>query len=109
MSSSSSHKTSLPFRYAWTSIARWVDSGYTPDGDGGAQDSDGVDLLRCLPFIALHAGCLAVLWVGASWTAVAVAAASYVVRMFAVTAAYHRYFSHRSYKTSRPVQFLLAL
>jgi stearoyl-CoA desaturase (delta-9 desaturase) len=32
----------------------------------------------------------------------------YVVRMFGVTGGYHRYFSHRSYKTSRVVQFLLA-
>jgi stearoyl-CoA desaturase (delta-9 desaturase) len=29
--------------------------------------------------------------------------------MFAITAVYHRYFSHRSYKTSRGLQFLLAL
>ena len=34
--------------------------------------------------------------------------ASYYLRMFAVTAGYHRYFSHRSYKTSRVFQFLLA-
>jgi stearoyl-CoA desaturase (Delta-9 desaturase) len=33
---------------------------------------------------------------------------SYYVRMFGVTAGYHRYFSHRSYKTSRLFQFLLA-
>jgi len=37
------------------------------------------------------------------------AVASYFVRMFAVTGVYHRYFSHRSYKTSRVLQFLLAL
>jgi stearoyl-CoA desaturase (delta-9 desaturase) len=29
--------------------------------------------------------------------------------MFAITGAYHRYFSHRSYKTSRFFQFILAL
>jgi stearoyl-CoA desaturase (delta-9 desaturase) len=28
--------------------------------------------------------------------------------MFAITAGYHRYFAHRSYKTSRPLQFVLA-
>jgi stearoyl-CoA desaturase (delta-9 desaturase) len=40
---------------------------------------------------------------------VAMAALFYFVRMFAVTGVYHRYFSHRTYKTSRVFQFLLAL
>ena len=35
--------------------------------------------------------------------------ACYFVRMVVVTAAYHRYFSHRAFKTSRAFQFLLAL
>ena len=47
--------------------------------------------------------------VGWSWTAVAVAVALYVVRMFAITAFYHRYFAHRAFRTSRAVQFLLAI
>jgi stearoyl-CoA desaturase (delta-9 desaturase) len=38
-----------------------------------------------------------------------VAAALYVVRMFTLTGFYHRYFSHRTFKTSRAVQFLFAL
>ena len=43
------------------------------------------------------------IWVGWSWTAVAVAASpSTWLRMFAITAFYHRYFSHRSFATSRP-------
>lgn len=33
---------------------------------------------------------------------------SYAVRMFGVTAGYHRYFSHRSYKMGRIAQFLMA-
>lgn len=32
----------------------------------------------------------------------------YVMRMFFITAGYHRYFSHRSFKTSRVFQFFLA-
>ncbi len=43
-------------------------------------------------------------WLGLLWTAL-----MYFPRMFFVTGAYHRYFSHRSYKTSRWFQFLLAL
>jgi stearoyl-CoA desaturase (delta-9 desaturase) len=65
--------------------------------------------LRCVPFVAMHAACLSVLWVGWSGTAVAVAAVLYVIRMFAITGFYHRYFSHRTFKTSRRGQFLFAL
>ncbi len=68
-----------------------------------------VDWLRCLPLVAMHAACLGVIWVGWSGTAVAVAVALYAIRMFAITGFYHRYFSHRTFKTSRVGQFLFAL
>lgn len=68
-----------------------------------------VDWVRVLPFVGMHLACLAVIWVGASWAAVGVAAALYVLRMFAITGFYHRYFSHRTYEVSRPVQFLIAV
>lgn len=58
-------------------------------------------------FFGVHLACLAALWVGVSWTAVAVCVALYIIRMFAITGGYHRYFSHRSYKTSRVFQFIL--
>ena len=44
-----------------------------------------------------------------SWGGLVLAIASYFVRMVIVTAGYHRYFAHRSFKTSRAFQFLLAL
>jgi stearoyl-CoA desaturase (delta-9 desaturase) len=44
-----------------------------------------------------------------SWGGVALALASYFVRMAVVTLAYHRYFSHRAFKTSRLFQLILAL
>ena len=62
-----------------------------------------------LTYIAIHVGCVAVFWVGWSWPAVLAAVAMYVVRMFGITGFYHRYFSHRSFKTSRAVQFVGAL
>ena len=68
-----------------------------------------VDGMRNVPFIIMHAACLGVIWVGWSGTAVAVAAAWYAIRMFAITGFYHRYFSHRTFKTSRWGQFLFAL
>jgi stearoyl-CoA desaturase (delta-9 desaturase) len=61
-------------------------------------------------FYAVHAAAvLGVVWLGLSWSGVALAVGAYFVRMFVVTAAYHRYFSHRAFKTSRAFQFLLAL
>jgi stearoyl-CoA desaturase (delta-9 desaturase) len=36
-------------------------------------------------------------------------AATFWLRMFGITAGYHRYFAHRTYKTSRPFQLALAL
>jgi len=68
-----------------------------------------VDWLRLLPFIAIHLGCLGVFWVGVSPVAFGVAVGLYVVRMFGITAFYHRYFSHRAFRTSRAAQFLFAL
>jgi stearoyl-CoA desaturase (delta-9 desaturase) len=62
-----------------------------------------------LPFLLMHAACGLVVLVGWSPTAIAVAAALYVVRMFGVTAFYHRYFSHRSFRVGRLVQFAGAL
>ena len=72
-------------------------------------DDRSIDWLRILPFIGLHLACLGVVWVGVSATAVAAFLISYLVRMFAITAFYHRYFSHRAFKTSRIVQFLFAV
>ena len=72
-------------------------------------DKTVVDWFRVIPFIAVHAACLGVIWVGWSWSAIAVAASLYALRMFAITGFYHRYFSHRSFKTSRPAQFVFAL
>jgi len=73
------------------------------------NEPDRVDWTRCLPFIVLHLGCLGVFLTGASAFAVASAVALYFIRMAAVTGVYHRYFSHKTYGTSRPMQFLLAL
>jgi len=66
--------------------------------------------LVSLPFYAVHvAAVVGVMLVGFSWKGVALALALYYVRMFGVTGGYHRYFSHRTYRTSRAFQFFLAL
>lgn len=65
-------------------------------------------VLKTLPFWAVHLACLAVFWIEFRWSYVALCLALYFSRMFFVTAGYHRYFSHRAFKTSRAFQFLLA-
>jgi len=64
--------------------------------------------IKLAPFLGLHLACLGVLFFDVTPTALILLAVTYLVRMFGITGVYHRYFSHRSYKTSRPVQFLLA-
>jgi stearoyl-CoA desaturase (delta-9 desaturase) len=65
--------------------------------------------LRTPSFLLMHAACLLVIWSGVSWVALYTCLALYLVRMIGITAGYHRYFSHRTYRTSRLFQFLLAL
>ncbi len=72
-------------------------------------DDGGVNWWAAIPFALVHVAALGVFWVGISPVAVAVCLALFWVRMFAITGFYHRYLSHRSYKTSRWFQFLFAL
>ncbi len=74
-----------------------------------AQDDTSLDLFRVTIFVLFHVACLAVFIVGFSYVALLVALVLYLVRMFFITGIYHRYFSHRSYKVSRPVQFMMAV
>jgi stearoyl-CoA desaturase (delta-9 desaturase) len=65
--------------------------------------------LKSTPFFLMHLLPLGALFTGARWQDFAVCAGLYALRMFGVTGVYHRYFAHRTYKTSRVFQFLLAL
>ena len=58
---------------------------------------------------AVHLGCFGVIYTGVSAPAVIVLVITYIVRGLGITAGYHRLLAHRSYKTGRVVQFLLAL
>jgi len=62
--------------------------------------------VRCIPFILLHLACGLVIVVGWSPIALFTASLMYIFHMFVITAFYHRYFSHRAFKTSRVFQFL---
>jgi Fatty-acid desaturase len=61
-----------------------------------------------IPFLSVHAMCLWAFQTGIKPEWLLLAIGSYYLRMVGVTAGYHRYFAHRSYKTSRVFQFLLA-
>ena len=65
-----------------------------------------VDWPKAIPFLLLHAACATVFWVGWSPVAVLICLCAIYVRVFALTAFYHRYFSHKAFETSRLVQFL---
>ena len=81
----------------------------TPALAATAPEAGGIVWWTAAGYVAIHAACLAVLWVGVSTTDVVLCGASYVIRMFGLSAGYHRYFAHRAFKTSRAGQFLLAL
>lgn len=67
-----------------------------------------IEWLRILPFICMHLMCLGVFWVGCRAEYVVLCLSLYALRMVAITGFYHRYFSHRTFRTSRVVQFLFA-
>ena len=72
------------------------------------EDKGGFSV-KTIPFYLMHIACFTVIFVGVSLPAVLLCLGLYAIRMFGLTAGYHRYFSHRSFKTSRFVQFLFAL
>ncbi|HEY8994091.1 MAG TPA: acyl-CoA desaturase [Lacunisphaera sp.] len=97
-------------RRFFASLVQWIDSDYSMESPEAVRaQPDGVNLVRCIPFIILHLGCFGAIWTGWSWFAVWTAVALYFLRMFAVTGIFHRYFSHKTYSTSRFGQFLLAI
>ena len=73
-----------------------------------ADEHDDIMYPSALPFTMIHLGCLAAFWSGITWQAVAICMTLYCLRMFAIGAGYHRYFSHRAYSTGRLFQFVLA-
>ena len=88
-------------------LRRWFDTSTAAPVD--PSKGDRIDWLRASPFVVMHLACIGVVWTGVSPVAIGVAVALYAIRMFALTAFYHRYFSHRTFRTSRAVQFFFAL
>ncbi len=68
-----------------------------------------VDWIGSVPFILMHLSVLLTFWTGVTPAAVAICIFGVFFRLFGITGGYHRYFSHRTYQTSRFFQFILAL
>jgi len=71
-------------------------------------DDERVNWVSSIPMFLIHGLCLLAVFTGVTWKALALCFVLYFGRMWFITAGYHRYFSHRSYKTSRAFQFVLA-
>lgn len=91
----------------WKTFCRWVanENKYDPQ----ANYSEKIDWVRAVPFILVNLGCLLVFWVGFSWVAFWIALFLYFARIFSIGAFYHRYFSHKTYQTTRFWQLMFAI
>jgi stearoyl-CoA desaturase (Delta-9 desaturase) len=80
-------------------------------GPNSPCDGEHDDIIypAAIPFVLVHLACIGAIWTGITWQSVAICAALYWLRIFAIGAGYHRYFSHRAYVTSREFQFVLAV
>ena len=74
-----------------------------------AEFHDDIIYPNTIAFVIVHLVPFAAIWTGVTTTSVILAITLYLVRMFAITAGYHRYFSHKSFKTSRVGQFLFGV
>jgi stearoyl-CoA desaturase (delta-9 desaturase) len=96
--------------HAGSGSAATISAGTSPAAAPTSARLTGYVRVTSLAFWGVHvAAVVGIIAGGWSWSGAALALGSYFVRMIVVTATYHRYFSHRSYKTSRAFQFLLAL
>ncbi|MCB9724601.1 MAG: acyl-CoA desaturase [Spirochaetaceae bacterium] len=66
------------------------------------------DTISAALYWTIHAACALVLVTGVSAADLILCLALFWLRLFGITGGYHRYFSHRSYRTSRPFQLVLA-
>jgi stearoyl-CoA desaturase (delta-9 desaturase) len=71
-----------------------------PDERLNVRSSIPFALAHLIPFLAV--------FTGVTEKVIVLAFVTFAVRMFLITAGYHRYFSHRSFRTNRVMQFLLA-
>jgi stearoyl-CoA desaturase (Delta-9 desaturase) len=83
-------------------MSRDIDIDMETDGE-----HDDIVYPSAIPFLLVHLACFGAFWSGVTWQAIGLCIALYWLRIFAIGAGYHRYFSHRAYSTSRVFQFVL--
>lgn len=97
------HPAAPASNYVSTAVEGYAD----PINVGVVDDDERPDWVGSLAFISVHLACLLVFVAGFSWAALGMLGITYFGRMFGITGVFHRYFSHRTYKTSRVFQFML--
>lgn len=102
--------TSTASTIAITSLNNRENGTFKPaPAQSNRRESDRISWFSSIPFFAVHAGAvIGLFFFSMTWANIALCVGLYYLRMFGVTGAYHRYFSHRTYKTSRAFQFVLA-
>ena len=75
---------------------------------GSKPADEKIAWVKNIPFLVLHLMPLGILWTGMSFGDALWCLGLYYVRMFFITAGYHRYFGHRAYKLGRVAQFIMA-
>ncbi len=93
----------------YQSLIRWFSSNNEAYNSDVILLPNKIDWVGTLPFVILNLSCLMVFWVGFSWVAATTAIVLYFLRVFFIGAFYHRYFSHRTYKTNRFWQLIFAI
>jgi stearoyl-CoA desaturase (delta-9 desaturase) len=83
-------------------------SSRAPSREQPARPQGGIRWFGPAAFLLMHVACLAAFFTGVSVAAFVLCGAVYLLQMVGITAGFHRYFSHRSYRTSRVFQFVLA-
>jgi hypothetical protein len=75
-----------------------------------APDLDRPQWVKSIPFLAVHIVALAAPFLAPpTWRLAGLALTVYSVCMFGITAGFHRYFSHRAFRTGRAFQLVLAV
>jgi stearoyl-CoA desaturase (Delta-9 desaturase) len=72
------------------------------------QKSENIVIMK-LRFLLLHVACLGVFFVPFSQSLLILTIIMFFAKTFGLEAGYHRYFAHKSFKTGRIFQFILAL
>jgi stearoyl-CoA desaturase (Delta-9 desaturase) len=79
------------------------------DGQRGVASTVAVYVFVIVPLLALLAAVPAAWGWGLSWVDVAIALPFYVVSGLGITVGFHRYFTHGSFKATRPLRIALAI